>query len=565
MLNRNAESVFARIPEIDAPRSIFDRSHSYTSTADFGSVIPVFCEEVLPGDTWSVKSAKVIRLQTLLTPVMSNAYADLYFFYCPNTILWTHWKEFLGENTSSAWVPQVQYTVPTISAPSQTGFASGTIADYLTWPIGVPWTNSDEQAPIALPLRAYAMICDSYFRDQNLTDPLNIPLGDSNQTGSNGSNYINDVANGGKPFVAAKYHDYFTSAMKSPQKASNPVTVPLGAMAPVSTADVTNWRSIDYKEWVKGDRSAISPLFWYDVTADSPFASATTITTKSSTGETVKGTGGSAGSNLLVPANLMADLTGATGVTINTLRLCFQLQRYYERLAMSGSRMVEQIKAFFGVTVPDLMAYRPEYLGGNRVPLNVSAVTNTAQTATDFLGDLGAKSETADIHADFTHSFSLNGWIIGVLVLRYEHAYSQGLAKQFKRKTLTQYYNPVFQQLGAQPIFTDELYADATNMATADVFAYQEAWSEYRFALNKITGEMRPGISNTLASWHFGDYYTQAPTFSDTWIREDKTNVDRTLAVTSSVSNQAFFDFWFDCKVTRCMPIYSVPGLIDHH
>lgn len=561
LLNRNAESVFARIPEIDAPRSIFDRSHGYTSTGDFGLCLPVFCEEVLPGDTWSVKSAKVIRLQTLLTPVFGNAYADMYYFYCPNTILWTHWKEFLGENTSSAWVPQVQYTVPTISAPSSTGFASGTIADYLTWPIGVPWTNSDEQAPIALPLRAYAMICDQFFRDQNLTDPLNIPLGDSNQTGTNGTNYINDVANGGMPFKAAKYHDYFTSAMKSPQKAAQPVTVPLGSEAMVTTR-LSNWDASELQ--VNSHGTGLQPLTWYRNDSVLPTATGS-LGYIANSGDTAGVGSATAGSYTFTPANLRVDLSGATGVTINTLRLAFQLQRYYERLAMSGSRMVEQIKAFFGVTVPDLMAYRPEYLGGNRIPLNVSAVTNTAQTATDFLGDLGGKSETADIHADFTHSFSLHGWIIGILVMRYEHAYSQGLAKQFKRKTLTQYYNPVFQQLGAQPIFTDELYADATNMATADVFAYQEAWSEYRFSQNKITGEMRPGISNTLASWHFGDYYTQAPTFSDTWIREDKTNVDRALAVTSSVSNQALFDIWFDAKVTRCMPIYSVPGLIDHH
>lgn len=554
-LNRNAEAKFAKVPTIDAPRSIFDLSHSYTSSANFGQVIPVLCEEIYPGDSFRIKSAKVIRLQTLLTPVMGNAYADMYYFFCPNTILWTHWKEFMGENTSSAWVPSVSYTVPTISAPSSTGYGTNTIADYLGWPIGIPWSNSDEQAPIALPLRAYAKICDEFFRDQNVTAPLNIPLGDSNQTGSNGSSYINDVANGGMPFVAAKYHDYFTTCLPSAQKAAQPVTFPLisGNNAPVVAGQSHMYPNIGMTfagSFASGKKYGL----------DGVFVDSSTVRVD---GDPVSAT---AGHVAIYPNNLWADLSSSVGaVTVNELRLAFQLQRYYERLAYSGSRYTEQIKAFFGVSCPDGMLYRPEYLGGSRVPLDVSSVTNTAQTASDFLGDLGAKSETVDIHADMEHSFSQHGWLIGLLVFRYEHSYAQGLDRKFKRKTLTQFYNPVFQNIGAQPVFTDELYADATNMATADVFGYQEAWTELRFSKNMITGEMRPGIANTLASWHFGDYYTSAPTLSDAWIREDKTNVDRCLAVQSSVSNQVFFDIWFDEIATRRLPIYSVPGLIDHH
>lgn len=554
-LTRNVEAKFARVPTISAPRSIFDLSHSYTSTCDIGRCIPVLMEEVLPGDSWKVKSAKVIRLQTLLAPIFGNLYADFYYFFTPNTILWQHWKEFMGENSSSAWVPSVTYTVPTISAPSSTGFAVNTIADYLGWPTGVPWTNNDEQAPIALPLRAYAAIMDSFFRDQNLTAPLNIPLGDSNQTGSNGTNYINDVANGGMPFVAAKYHDYFTTCQPSAQKASSPVTFPLisGNKAPVIPG---------------GDHMTTGPALGSGMMLK-PAAGTSDYRLGKHTAADGYDYGTIYASNTygqLTPSNLWADLSSSVGaVSINELRLAFQLQRYYERLAYSGSRYTEQLKAFFGVSCPDGMLYRPEYLGGSRVPINISSVTNTAQTANDFLGDLGAKSETTDVHADFTHSFSQHGWLTCIMVIRYEHAYSQGLDRKYKRKTLTQYYNPVFQTIGAQPVFTDELYADATNMATADVFGYQEAWSEYRFAKNLITAEMRPGIPNTLASWHLGDYYTQAPTLSDAWIREDKTNVDRTLAVQSSVSNQVFFDIWFDAIVTRPLPIYSVPGLIDHH
>lgn len=558
MMHRNAESRFARVPTISCSRSIFDRSHSYTSSCNVGQLIPFLCEEVLPGDSFRIKTAKVIRLQTLLTPIFGNMFADFYFFFCPNTILWTHWKEFMGESSSSAWVPSVSYTVPTISAPSSTGFTQGSLADYLGWPLGVPWTNSDEQAPIALPLRAYAMIADTYFRDQNLTQPLNIPLGDSNQTGTNGTSYINDVANGGAPFIAAKYHDYFTSCLPSAQRASSPVTFPLisGDKAPVIT-------SVDH---------VYSGLFFPPTGMDLMHTNGSVDSGRhileSNNGILTSTSGAASGSALtnLAPSNLWADLSSSVGaVSINELRLAFQLQRYYERLAYSGSRYVEQIKAFFGVSCPDGTIYRPEYLGGSRVPINVSAVTNTAQTSSDFLGDLGAKSETIDIHADMEHSFSQHGWLLGLMVVRYEHAYSQGLDRKFKRKELTQYYNPVFQQIGAQPVYTDELYANASNMATADVFGYQEAWSEYRYAQNKVTSLMRPNISGGLGSWHLGDNYASAPTLSDGWIREDKTNVDRVLAVSSSRSNQVFFDIWIDCIATRPLPIYSVPGLIDHH
>lgn len=553
-MNRNAEAKFACVPTINAPRSIFDLSHGHTTTCNVGECVPVFCKEVLPGDTWRVKTAKVIRLQTLLAPIFGNLFADFYWFECPNTILWTHWKEFQGENTSSAWVPSVTYTVPTISAPASTGFAVGGVADHLGFPVGISWTNSDEQAPIALPLRAYAKIMDEFFRDQALTAPLNIPLGDSNQTGTNGSSYINDVANGGALFVAAKYHDYFTTCQPSPQRAVQPVTFPLisGTMAPVLAGadhDITvgsamRWRVTDNTTFTGKHSVFVSDSGTYAQNADSSLS----------------------GWKSIEPSNLYADLSTSVGaVTVNQLRLAFQLQRYYERLAYSGSRYTEQLKAFFGLSVPDGLLYRPQYLGGNRVPINVSSVTNTAQTATDFLGDLGAKSETVDVHADFDHSFSQHGWLICIMVVRYEHLYSQGLDRQFKRKTLTQYYNPVFQTLGAQPVFTDELCADASNMATADVFGYQEAWSEYRFAKNEVTGLMRPGVANSLSYWHPGDYYTTPPTLSDAWIREDKTNVDRTLAVTSAVSNQILADIWFDAIATRPLPIYSVPGLIDHH
>lgn len=229
------------------------------------------------------------------------------------------------------------------------------------------------------------------------------------------------------------------------------------------------------------------------------------------------------------------------------------------------TRYIEILKQHFGVTSPDARLQRTEYLGGNRIQLNVHEVTNSAQSSSDFLGDLGAKSATSDIHEDFNHSFTEHGYIIGVCCVRYDHSYPQGLEKMWLRKSPEQFYFPVFANLGEMPILDCQIYADSTTMANDTVFGYQEAWAEYRYKPDRVSGEMRPGISNTLASWHLADYYTQKPTLSDGWIREDKTNVDRTLAVTSAVSNQFFADFYFNCICTRPMPTYSIPGLIDHH
>lgn len=517
----------------------------------------------MPGDSFSVTTSKVVRMQTLLTPVFSNMYLDTYFFYIPMRLCWNHTKQFFGENTESPWVPQTEYTVPTISSPTA-GFAVGTIADYMGIPTGVRFSSTDEQAPIALPFRAYALVCNEFFRDQNLTDPLNIPLGDANQQGTNGSDYINDVANGGMPFKVAKYHDYFTSCLPSPQKAAQPVTFPLisGDAAPVYTGASHPLRlGSTALAWdnPQGDPDTRHIIVGHNGTgddADKSFA-------RFSASDTAGGLG-----NFTQPINLWADLSTSVGsVTVNQLRLAFQLQRYYERLARQGSRMTEVIKGFFGVSSPDARLQRPEYLGGNRVPLNVHEITNTAQSEQDFLGDLGAKSVTSDVHADFQKSFTEWGYILGVCCVRYDKMYPQGLARMWKRKTKMQYYWPTFANLGEEAIYTDEICATSENMATADVFGYQEAWASYRYAgsANRVSGEMRPGTPNSLASWHLSDYYATPPTLSDEWIREDKSIVDRVLAVTSQNANQVFCDIYCKNIATRPMPLYSIPGLIDHH
>lgn len=559
-MNRNVELHFSELPSVEIERSIFDRSHTHKTSFNVGELIPFYVDEVLPGDTFNVTTSKVVRLQTMLTPIMDNIYLDTYYFFVPNRLIWNHWKEFMGENSSSAWVQQTQYRVPCISAPPG-GFAVNGIADYLGLPVGVDWNSSAANAPSVLPFRAYAKVCDDWFRSEVLTDPLNIPTGDSNQVGTNGNNFINDVVNGGKPFKVAKYFDAFTSCLPAPQKAANPVTFPLisGKYAPVivnpseGSATPPFQTSDKVLKWCNRDGSALS--------------SAPGVITVNGNSNTVLYPDANVGAgSSIVPANLAADLSSSVGaVSINELRLAFQLQKFYERCARGGTRYIELLKAHFGVTSPDARLQRSEYLGGNRIPLNIHEVTNSAQSSQDFLGDLGAKSATADIHSDFEKSFTEHGFIIGVCCARYDHSYAQGMEKFWQRRDNMDFYFPVFANIGEVPVEQAEVCATTDNMSSKTTFGYQEAWYDYRYKPDRVSGEMRPGISNTLASWHLADYYTTPPTLSDDWIREDKSNVDRVLAVTSAVSNQIFADILIQNTCTRCMPMYSIPGLIDHH
>lgn len=572
-MNRNVESHFSKLPSAEIQRSVFDRSSDHKTSFNVGDLIPFYVDEVLPGDTFDVTTSKVVRSQTLLTPIMDNLYLDTYYFFVPNRLVWKHWKEFCGENTAGAWAPSVEYTIPSIASPPG-GFASGTIADYMGLPVGVEWSASAELSPSALPFRAYSLICNEFFRDENLSDPLNIPLDDANQSGSNGANYISDVANGGKPFRAAKYHDYFTSALPAPQKGEAvgiPINVPgfAGGTYPVVTGPHT------YRE---ADGSYPLVNFWSTspATFDLFNLSKSTVQGKTALYKGNNSTvnfidNSSTGHELIIPGNLQVTVPPAENASgsevsfsVNELRLAFAMQRYLESLARNGSRYTELLLGLFGVKSPDARLQRPEYLGGNRIPISISEVTNSAQSETDFLGDLGAKSNTSDVNHDFVKSFTEHGYVIGVMVARYDHSYSQGLEKFWSRKTFTDFYNPKFAHLGEVPIYQCEIYAKSDNLTKENVFGYQEIWADYRFKPSRISGEMRPGVQNTLAQWHLSDNYSTAPTLSDSWIREDTSNVDRVLAVTSKVANQFLADIYIQNKCTRCMPMYSVPGLIDH-
>lgn len=562
-MSRNANGRFSEVPVAHIGRSTFDRSCSIKTTFNTGDLIPFFVDEVLPGDTFSIDTAKVVRLQTPLTPFMDNLYLDTYYFFVPDRLVWEHWKEFQGENTESAWVSQTVYTVPQVTAPTN-GWIAGTIADYMGIPTGVGGLSVN-----AMPFRAYALICNEWFRDENLQDPFNIPIGDATQAGSNGSNYITDCALGGKPFVAGKLHDYFTSALPAPQKGPD-VEIPLlseVAQLPVFSTNRNVPLSSEPSNSVglrfRSDSSTMSGtnLFSYVFKSSAnPYAEL-----KASSGNTVTPSGTPYS---LRPANLWADtsaLASGAAATINSLRLAFQTQKYFEKLARGGSRYIESIKSMFGVTNPDYRLQRPEYLGGNRIPIVVNQIIQNSQSTADSpQGTVTGQSLTTDNHSDFTKSFTEHGFVIGLMVARYHHTYQQGLNKMWTRKQVLDYYFPVFANLGEMPVYNREIYAQGTAV-DGEVFGYQEAWAEYRYRPNYVTGEMRSNYAQSLDVWHLADEYAALPQLSPTWIKEDKANVDRVLAVQSSKANQFFADLFVRCKATRPMPVFSVPGLIDHH
>lgn len=581
-MNRNVESHFSQLPAAEIQRSTFDRSSGYKTSFNAGDLIPFYVDEVLPGDTFDVTTAKVVRSQTLLTPLMDNVYLDTYYFFVPARLCWQHWREFCGENRAGAWAPTVEYTIPTI-APPEGGFESGTIADYMGLPVKTSWKADDPLAPSALPFRAYALICDEFFRDENLSDPLLIPKDDANQQGSNGDDYVNDVVNGGKPFRAARYHDYFSSALPSPQK-GDAVGIPIhipgfpGGRFPVLAGKNPVSPMPDNLYPMAGVISTTNTgIPSYPLPDGIPYTSENFAITANDSGvqraaNLRQFTTGDSQSYAFSPLNLQAVVPpvgnpeGAdVSFSVNELRLAFAYQRFLESLARNGSRYTELLLGLFGVVSPDARLQRPEYLGGNRVPISVSEVTNNAQTDKDFLGDLGAKSQTADVHSDFIKSFTEHGFLIGVMVARYDHSYSQGLQRFWTRKTFTDFYNPKFAHLGEVPIYKAEIYADADTIANKEeIFGYQEIWADYRYRPNMVTGEMRPNVPNSLAYWHLADNYSKAPTLSDSWIRETPNNLDRVLAVTSSVANQFWADIYIQNKCTRPMPMYSIPGLLDH-
>lgn len=562
-MTRNTNSRFALNPtRLDMSRSRFDRSSSYKTTFNVGDLVPFYVDEVLPGDTFTIDTSKVVRMQTLLTPVMDNIYLDTYFFFVPNRLTWTHWRELMGENTQSAWLPEIEYSVPQITAPAG-GWQVGTIADYMGIPTGVANLSVN-----AMPIRAYALICNEWFRDENLTDPLNIPVTDATVQGSNGGVYVTDVAKGGKPFKCAKYHDYFTSCLPAPQKGPD-VTIPVGTLESIPVVTGANHLdNLGTGELTFALNGAVNTN-GMAVGLGSKSTNGTVSYNRFRVSNETRLSYGNESTNFQ-PANLWAvpdsGSSYATVATINQLRTAFQIQKMYERDARGGTRYIEILKSHFGVTSPDARLQRPEYLGGSRVPININQVIQNSGTAESGTpqGTTTAYSLTTDSHSEFTKSFVEHGFIIGLMVARYDHTYQQGLERFWSRKDRFDYYWPVFANLGEQAVLNKEIYAQGTD-EDDEVFGYQEAWADYRYRPSRVTGEMRSSYAQSLDVWHLADDYQTLPALSDAWIREDAATVNRVLAVSDNLSAQLFCDVYVRCLATRPMPLYSIPGLIDHH
>lgn len=587
-MNRNTDNNFSLLPSANIQRSKFHRTQSVKFTFNVGEVIPFYVDEVLPGDTFQIKTSKMVRLQTPAVPFMDDLFLDTYYFFVPNRLIWDDWQKFQGENDKASWIPSTSYVVPCLSFPqpgrdicgpnSETNldnkviiksydnlyFAPNSVADYMGLPTAaqtfsnpggtdlfpLPLPSNDAGSPLfvnALPFRAYCKICNDWFRDENLSDPLfistssdngvgyfdsnKIPFDDASVFNSQTLNLLKSPCFGGRPFKASKYHDYFTSALPSPQKGAD-VTIPIDS----------NNGTPYYVSLEQGGSQ-------YYIIRDS--ASGALTTSSSSV-------------NALQFGNILA--SGGLNITINSLRLAFATQAQFERDARGGTRYTEIIRSNFGVISPDARLQRSEYLGGNHIPINVNQVVQQsggAGVTGSFLGDTGAYSATTDSHGDFIQSFTEHGFVIGVCCVRYPHSYQQGIERFWLRHNRFDYYMPAFANLGEQPIYLQEIWPlnnSVWSEANTEFFGYQEAWSDYRYKPNRVAGEMRSNIPNSLDIWHLADNYAERPYLSDDWIREDKSNVDRVLTVSSSVSDQLLADFYIDNISTRPIPMYSIPA-----
>ena len=547
MMNLNSYETFSKVPDVAIERSRFSKPYDHKTTFDAGKLVPFYIEDCLPASTYQISTAMAVRMATPIFPVMDNSYLDLFWFFVPYRLLWQHWKEFNGENTGGYWTQQTDYYVPQLNSGND-GFSAGSLADHFGFPTNVPNIKVSQ-----FPFRAYCLVWNEWFRNENTDNPTYFIDTDVDLTYANAPD-TNSALYGGNLLSVCREHDYFSDALPQPQK-MEPVRIPMVGDAPVLTADHYTATSLGSPPPLKffGDKLPLSGVHPLVATSGTGYMQL----------ETTEGNSSVVPDTTLWPANLYADLSGVTAATINDLRMAFATQRYAERLAYGGSRYTEQLNTFYGLTTQDSRLQRPEFLGSDRVTINMSQVLQTSATNdTSPQGNTAAFSLTVGAgKAPITYSTQEHGIIIGLCCVRHTRTYQQGINREWSRRELFDFYQPTFAHLGNQAILNKEIFASG-NRFDDEVFGYQECWGEYRYKPSHVTAEFRSNYPQSLDAWHYADFYESRPTLSQSWMQEGDAEIERTLAV--KTQNQFIADFHVTTLLTAPMPLYSVPGLLDH-
>lgn len=526
-INKKTQHLFSKVPATDIPRSVFDRSHNVKTTFDSGYLVPFYVDEVLPGDSFKADCSVFARLATPIVPIMDNMYLETFFFFVPTRLLWDHWQAMNGEQENPD--DSTDYLVPTVSG---TNVLTTTLWDYF----GLPTNVAKPLTVSALPFRAYNLIYNEWFRDENLIDSVPFSKGDGPDQLSNYT-----------LLRRGKRHDYFTSALPWPQKGPG-VEISLGGNATINSNGNYPIFELD------GLTTQLPQGVLYGLSNPSVHDVEWSIST-------MKPSNSQGGLKFGSETGLNADLSTATPISINDLRQAFQLQRLYERDARGGTRYTEILRAHFGVISPDARLQRPEYLGGSSSRININPVVQNSQS-TDVTpqGNLAAFGVAGDVFHGFTKSFVEHGYIIGLMNVRADLTYQQGLNRMWSRRGRFDFYWPALAHLGEQAVLNKEIYAQGTDQDD-EVFGYQERYAEYRYFPNQITGKFRSSDPQSLDVWHLAQDFASLPVLNEEFI-SDNPPVERVVAVQNEP--QFLVDTWMSLKCARPMPVYAVPGLIDH-